>query len=151
MKKLAILALTLVAPLASYASTSPDAVASIDKTRAGDLPEQVKVFAVKSGELKDCGSDYYKANYVVTQVGSDSMMDEKKFDSTITYKGTYLVQIVCDYGSTYAGAYRETREAILVKAVRRGTTHDGSSPIVTTEADKFSVVRRVDLSVPEEE
>jgi len=127
----------------SQASTPPEAVPGLDKTREGNLQSKVIEF-YKNSVAQSCDDSIGFTTYSAEKLSSDSAMNEKMENSTMTYSAVYLVISVCNTGSTYAGAYREVMSGAIVKAERFGTVKNGGSPLIPTEPDVMKIVRELD-------
>ncbi len=146
-----LLASILIQAGLAAASTPPEAVPGIDKSREGDLAKKVAAFYEKSNPNTTCVTeDIGKSTVTALKLDSNSVLEEKTENPPAIYEATYLVVSVCNTGSTFAGAYRDVSSAAIVYAKRHGIQKNGV--IKPDKADEISVIRSLDpasLKAPE--
>ncbi len=145
MKNLSMMFVMLALTHSAFAAMSPEDAKKAEAKREGDLAAQVLKTWQYSGKAKPCQDSPSEptAAYEVKRLSSESLAVDKG-SSDYTYDAAYLVTKACFSGSTYAGAYRETVDAAIVKAHREGTMQP-NGVIKPYKGDQISVVKPVDL------
>jgi hypothetical protein len=127
-----------------FASTPAELVEGIDNAREGDLATKVTAFYDQSSKAASCDVNQ-KASTVAYKISSDSMHEDKKPGTKTNYHADYMVLKFCFYGSTFAGAYRQPVDAVIISAARNGV-EDAKGVIAPSMADKIEIVKSVDLT-----
>lgn len=152
MKKLVIFASfvsSMVAlPLASMASTPPEAVDRIDTAREGNLQQLVKRFFQKNAAVACDVNQTMKID--ILKLSSSSANDEKTVATPYEYSANYLVLEKCLYGSTFVGAYSDAFKSVIMTGSFKAHYKDISkfTPAAMTDLT-IKVVREItDTNIP---
>lgn len=127
----------------ALASTPPELVEKIDNSREGDLATKVAAFYDLSPSAARCGV-LETARTVAYKISSGSWHEEKVPGTKTRYEASYLVLKYCFSGSTFVGAYREAKDARVIKASRIGV-ENAAGAIVPSQPDQIQVLKAVEL------